>query len=143
MCLYCFDVLLKELKKRDSLTVSPAFLNRPELQCPLFVTWDKQRGNSSGQYGLRGCIGTLSEKSLSTAIEEYALLAALKDKRFNPIIASEVRNLRVGVSLLVQYEDCRDVHDWQVGIHGILIKFRHGEVEFSATYLPEVAKEQR
>mmetsp|Transcript_19427 Transcript_19427/g.45205 ORF Transcript_19427/g.45205 Transcript_19427/m.45205 type:complete len:145 (+) Transcript_19427:239-673(+) len=143
MCLYCFDVLLKELKKRRVLTVSPEFLHRPDLECPLFVTWDKRKGNMfPGQYGLRGCIGTLSPKPLSTAIAEYALVAALKDRRFDPINTSEVRDLRVGVSLLVNYEECSHVHDWEVGVHGIIIKFFDSGTEYSATYLPEVAKEQ-
>jgi len=47
------------------------------------------------------------------------------------------------VSLLVEYEDCCDCFDWIVGIHGILIKFMYGTIQYSATYLPEVAKEQR
>jgi hypothetical protein len=53
--------------------------------------------------------------------------------------------LRVGVSLLVKYEVCQDCLDWVVGVHGIIIKFgsnnNTGE-QYSATYLPEVAKDQ-
>jgi uncharacterized protein (TIGR00296 family) len=108
---------------------------------PLFITWEKQRRNA---YVLRGCIGTLAPRPLSSAIGEYALTAALRDRRFEPIDSQEISELRVAVSLLVQYEECNHVHDWEVGLHGILIKFTDGPTanEYSATYLPEVAKEQ-
>lgn len=96
-------------------------------------------------YDLRGCIGTLAPKSLTTAISEFAITSALHDQRFDPIELHELPYLRVGVSLLVKYETCTNCYDWDVGKHGILIKFttnqrRHS---YSATYLPEVAYEQQ
>jgi len=79
-----------------------------------------------------------------TAIGEYALTSALKDRRFRPITAEEISQLRVAVSLLVNYEACDHCLDWTVGTHGILIRFLSpsNAREFSATYLPEVADEQ-
>ena len=135
----------------------------PAMECPLFVTWDKQQrpkgggfpgnfmlgGGSSQQpvYELRGCIGSLSPKPLMTAIGEYALTSALRDRRFPPVAAHEISQLRVAVSLLVQYEACDHCFDWKVGTHGILIRFWStsggGGREYSATYLPEVADEQQ
>jgi uncharacterized protein (TIGR00296 family) len=111
--------------------------------CPLFITWEKRDVASSVDYRLRGCIGTLSPRPLATAVREYALTSAFGDRRFDPVRVEEVPNLRVGVSLLVKYEVCSDVYDWQVGVHGILIKFHTEGLQYSATYLPEVAKEQR
>ena len=149
-------------------------------QCPLFVTWEKQQQRRSmaatrffssmshphqkptppGTYELRGCIGSLSPMPVATGLTKYALMSGLRDQRFTPIHPSEVPHLRVAVSLLVQYEECQHVYDWQVGTHGIVIKFsvekqphQHSlapsfqsnsnlQQQYSATYLPEVAKEQ-
>jgi AMME syndrome candidate gene 1 protein len=149
MCRYCFDMLVHELFGTDETRNHPPSLELvPKLpesaSTPLFITWEKQqRPPDLKHYSLRGCIGTLSPRPLITAIGEYALLAALKDRRFDPIRSEELPYLRVGVSLLVNYEPCDHVHDWEVGFHGILIKFSDNpNTEYSATYLPEVAKEQ-
>jgi AMMECR1 domain-containing protein len=114
--------------------------------CPLFVTWDKSRSEtpSSGKYELRGCIGTLAPRILANSLGEYAITSALHDRRFQPIRIREVPQLRVAVSLLIDYEDCgSNVHDWTVGKHGIVLKFSHHDNPYSATYLPEVALEQK
>ncbi len=99
-------------------------------------------------YDLRGCVGTLSPKSLKYALSEFAVTSALHDHRFDPISLRELPFLRVGVSLLVNYEACDHCLDWVVGVHGIIIKFdidkRGGRGDtYSATYLPEVAFEQK
>lgn len=112
-------------------------------------------------YQLRGCIGTLGPRKIVDAVGEYAIIAALKDRRFRPITLTELPLLRVSVSLLVQYESCQDAYDWIVGVHGIIITFTPPpplassssntisstttttkQQQYSATYLPEVAKEQ-
>lgn len=99
---------------------------------PLFVTFhiDKDR--------LRGCIGNLRGLSLRQGIPQYALIASQRDHRFNPISKEELPRLSVSVSLLVDYEEAANALDWEVGKHGIIIEY-HG---YSATYLPEVAREQ-
>lgn len=70
------------------------------------------------------------------------LCSALEDRRFDPVRPEEVRQLHCGVSLLVDYEDGSSWSDWVPGKHGIVIKFTQGRKRYSATYLPEVAKEQ-
>jgi AMME syndrome candidate gene 1 protein len=145
MCQYCFDIVIRDLTNinpsKDSI---PPFMDglSPTIECPLFVTWDLKDPTSSIEYTLRGCIGTLSPRPLATAIRDYALTSAFRDNRFHPVTLDEIPNLRVGVSLLVKYEECRDSLDWEVGVHGILIKFHANEMDYSATYLPEVAKQQ-
>ena len=157
MCHHCFDTLLAELKEHKT---SPSRYSIPDfvhalpnqtIECPLFVTWDtkkkkkkrsKRAGDDDNAFELRGCIGTLSPKPLVSSIGEYALISALNDRRFHPVSLLEIPHLRVGVSLLVRYEECKDCHDWNVGIHGIMIRFWSAGSEFSATYLPEVAQEQ-
>lgn len=164
MCHHCFDVLLKELKgsKRkggnQSFRVTIDSTSPPEfvqslpdnsVECPLFITWDKLKHPPAPKqardgYELRGCIGTLAPKPLVSSIGEYALISALRDKRFDPVSLLECPHLRVSVSLLVQYEECEHCHDWNVGIHGIMIRWKDTmrNTEYSATYLPEVASEQ-
>lgn len=146
MCQYCFDIVIRDLSKhtpsKDSLASFMDGLS-PTIECPLFVTWDLKDMSSPVDYTLRGCIGTLSPRPLATAIRDYALTSAFHDNRFEPVRLDEVPNLRVGVSLLVKYEECRDSLDWVVGVHGILIKFCANGMDYSATYLPEVAQQQR
>lgn len=143
MCYHCFDVLILALQRLPlaDLEDAPfiAQLSNKLIECPLFVTWEKQTQNS---WQLRGCIGTLSPRPLVQSVGEYALTSAFRDRRFYQISAEEVPNLRVAVSLLVHYEPCNDAYDWTVGVHGILIKFMVRSRDYSATYLPEVAKEQ-
>uniref|UniRef100_A0A7S0AYP0 AMMECR1 domain-containing protein n=1 Tax=Minutocellus polymorphus TaxID=265543 RepID=A0A7S0AYP0_9STRA len=100
------------------------------------------RQEEDADFELRGCIGTLAPRPLRTAIGEFALTSAFRDGRFNPIAKHELPHLRVAVSLLVNYEECSHVHDWVIGVHGIIIAFRYGSADYSATYLPEVAQEQ-
>ena len=191
MCTYCFDVLLQhhlhpssEHSNRD-ISFNSTQYSPPNVQCPLFVTWEKTSlpppllskvSSSTGlntsasssiidetsstynyntdtpRYELRGCIGTLAPKQLSHALSEFAITSALHDRRFDPISLHELPFLRVGVSLLVNFEQCLHCFDWIVGVHGIIIKFggdsmssSEGGMEqhcYSATFLPEIAKEQ-
>jgi AMME syndrome candidate gene 1 protein len=177
MCYYCFDILIQELRKKSqygtAANVKPYFVDalpNRSVECPLFVTWEKQsrptRSNSSRSlhsaaesvsYELRGCIGSLTPKVLLRNLREYAIFSAWQDHRFPPITVEEVSQLRVSVSLLIQYETCQNCYDWTVGTHGIIIKFsppktdghssvsaknRSSSGEFSATFLPEVAAQQ-
>uniref|UniRef100_A0A9L0QYT8 AMMECR1 like n=2 Tax=Equus TaxID=9789 RepID=A0A9L0QYT8_HORSE len=68
---------------------------------------------------------------------------ALKDSRFPPLTREELPKLFCSVSLLTNFEDASDYLDWEVGVHGIRIEFINEKgVKRTATYLPEVAKEQ-
>ena len=120
-------------------------------ETPIFVTWDKNENNSSQllslspSWKLRGCIGNLSPRLLADAVGEYAIISAMKDRRFKPVQLHEVESLRCSVSLLINYEECQHVYDWTVGSHGIMIKFYAPSMTgqyYNATYLPEVAPQQ-
>ncbi|PAA56679.1 hypothetical protein BOX15_Mlig010609g1, partial [Macrostomum lignano] len=104
----------------------------------LFVTWKIGRDRR-----LRGCIGTFSNLDLHAGLREYAISSALKDSRFAPVSKDEVARLHCSVSILTNFEDARDYRDWVIGVHGIRIEFagERGQRK-TATYLPEVAKEQ-
>jgi len=152
-CVYCFDVLLLNLRKdRESLSHlrdlhedhHPQAHHLPlyqfgEEKYPLFVTWKKQE---SGSYRLRGCIGTFSARELPTGLREYAITSAFNDSRFRPLHTHEVPLLACDVSLLTDFETAEHVEDWQVGVHGITIDLNVRGKLYSATYLPEVAVEQ-
>lgn len=76
-------------------------------------------------------------------IPYYSTVSAFSDHRFDPIVLSEVDKLKCSLSLLHDFEKGSDVYDWEVGKHGIIISFKQNSRDFSATYLPEVATEQK
>ncbi|XP_027010115.1 AMME syndrome candidate gene 1 protein isoform X1 [Tachysurus fulvidraco] len=134
MCCFCFDVLYCHLYGYQPPR-TPRFTNDP---FPLFVTWKIGRDKR-----LRGCIGTFSAMNLHSGLREYTLTSALKDSRFPPMTREELPRLFCSVSLLTNFEDVGDYLDWEVGVHGIRIEFFNEKgSKRTATYLPEVAKEQ-
>ena len=76
-------------------------------------------------------------------LKKYALTSALNDSRFDPISLKEVPALNCSVSLLVEFEKGKDALDWEIGKHGIEISFEDNDEEYSATFLPEVADEEK
>lgn len=138
-CLHCFHTLKTNLDGREILADPPPFCNH---RCPLFVTWTKRV--PGGEDMLRGCIGTLEPKFVHTALPEYAVISALKDRRFKPISQTELQHLTCTVSLLKEFEEASHYLDWEIGVHGIIIEFRDADGRnYSATYLPEIAEEQK
>ena len=152
-CAYCFDVLLAQLNKKP-IPEFPSTISN--VSCPLFVTWMKDGDD------LRGCIGliffffikmkkfgkkykkgTFGSKPLNGLLKKYALTSALNDSRFDPISLKEVPVLNCSVSLLVEFEKGKDALDWEIGKHGIEIFFEDNNEEYSATFLPEVADEEK
>ncbi|KAF5892964.1 AMME syndrome candidate 1 protein-like, partial [Clarias magur] len=134
MCCFCFDVLYCHLYGYQPPR-TPRFTNDPY---PLFVTWKIGRDKR-----LRGCIGTFSAMNLHSGLREYTLTSALKDSRFPPMTREELPRLFCSVSLLTNFEDVGDYLDWEVGVHGIRIEFFNEKgSKRTATYLPEVAREQ-
>lgn len=101
-------------------------------QSPLFVTW-KLNGE------LRGCIGTFTPLSLYTGVKTYALIAAFKDPRFEPINAKELPKLSCTVTVLTPSTPMTDYTDFEIGVDGVKAYFRGNK---TSTFLPEVAEEQ-
>lgn len=145
---YCFDVLDAKLNGKDGPVGQ---IPHADESFPLFVTWNTV--SSTGSSRLRGCIGTFEAQPLQQGLEEYALISALKDRRFSPISIAELPKLECCVSLLTAFEECKDYLDWELGVHGIYIDFdppgsgshrSKGATRgsLSATYLPDVAPAQ-
>jgi len=119
-----------------SVPVVPASL--PIEPYPLFVTW-----LIGSEQKLRGCIGTFTPMNLAQGLREYALTSATSDSRFSPISRDEYPLLSCAVSILTHFEPCSHYSDWDIGRHGIRIEFLNERgAKRSATYLPEVAREQ-
>ena len=128
--LYAFDCLYAHFAGAEP--PPPAF--DPAIECPLFVTWNKQER-------LRGCIGCLQPLPLSS-IRQYALNSALRDRRFDPMHETEVPLLSCTVQLLSRFETAAHLTDWEIGTHGITINFSDNGIARSAVYLPDVMPEQ-
>jgi uncharacterized protein (TIGR00296 family) len=136
LCAYCFETLIDYLTNGNKPKPS-SFI--PNVRFPLFVTWFK-----GTQQDLRGCIGTFQSEPLSKNLGKYSLISALRDDRFPPIGLGEVPELKVGVSILTDFEDIKDpLTDWEVGTHGVEINIRIRGRNLNATFLPEVAEEEK
>ena len=90
---------------------------------------------------LRGCIGSLEAwRPLRQDVQENALAAAFRDPRFNPLLADELPNTRVEVSLLtpavpMNFTDEADaLAQLRPNIDGVI--FTAGSRR--ATFLPQV-----
>ena len=135
LCIFAFDNLISVLDKKSN--INPNFPEKYKGQeYPLFVTWKIGKEKE-----LRGCIGTFESSNLKSNLQNYSLVAAFNDFRFNPIELKEVKNLHCGISLLVNFEDVNDIYDWEIGKHGIEIEFGDNK-SYRGTFLPHVAKEQ-
>lgn len=134
MALFCFDVLKRKLNGQDP-PKPPKFTNEA---FPIFVTWQ-----IGPEKKLRGCMGTFGSLNLHSGLQDYALISAFQDPRFDPITNEEFPLLHLKISILTNFEDGNGYLDWTIGLHGIIIKLNNekGE-ELSATFLPEVASEK-
>ncbi|KAH6606007.1 hypothetical protein Trco_005160 [Trichoderma cornu-damae] len=122
-------------------TSTSSLPDAPPTAAPLFVTWNTV-DPVDHDVSLRGCIGTFESQPLSEGIHEYALISALQDTRFRPISKRELPSLQAAVTLLTDFEEADDTHDWEIGTHGIRISFSDRGRRYGATYLPDVALEQ-
>ena len=111
---------------------SPGGLDALTVDRGAFVTLTKNRQ-------LRGCIGYVAPlKPLCLTVRDVAAFAAMRDTRFTPVSALELKDLEYEISVL---SPLRRVTDWKqirVGRDGLLI--RKGRSE--GLLLPQVATEQ-
>ncbi len=89
---------------------------------------------------LRGCIGyTSATKPLYLTVRDTSTLAALRDPRFPPVSASELKQLEYEISVLSPLRRVQNIEQIKVGKHGLLMK--NGDRE--GLLLPQVPVEQR
>ncbi len=96
-----------------------------------FVTLHK-----SGE--LRGCIGNIiGQAPLYLTVRDMAIESSTRDPRFPPVTASELKDIKIEISVLSEPKAVAKVDEITMGTHGVILKqgFR------SAVYLPQVATE--
>lgn len=99
-----------------------------------FVTLENTPG---GQ--LRGCIGNIiAAEPLAQNISRNAINAAFHDPRFPKMVACELDEIEISISILTPPKSIPSPDDFIVGEHGIIMECagRH------AVFLPQVAPEQ-
>ena len=97
-----------------------------------FVTL-KSRG------GLRGCIGRIeAEGPLVRLVAMLALESALRDPRFKPVTAGELKHIDIEVSVLTPPARVTGPEAIQAGRDGVVLRVG----DRSAVFLPQVATEQ-
>jgi AMME syndrome candidate gene 1 protein len=135
--------VLTNASSTSNTSIPPSYASRLSVteSFPLFVTWNTL-SRTSGDKRLRGCIGTFDALPLETGLQSYSLTSAFEDTRFSPIPSALISSLSCSLTLLANFEPCRDAMDWVLGRHGIRISFTHRGRRHGATYLPDVAVEQ-
>ncbi len=115
----------------------PAFFSHDvqldNARCGAFVTI-----RSQGQ--LRGCIGRfVGDQPLPQLIAAVAASAATQDPRFtnSRITPAELCDCHVEISVLSALERIADPLDFQIGVHGIYIRYGH----HTGCFLPHVGSE--
>ena len=87
---------------------------------------------------LRGCIGLLEPPgSLDQTLVHCAIAAAAEDRRFPPVSAPELQDLRYEISVLSPLRPAPSVEEIEVGRHGVLIQARGRQ----GLFLPQVPVE--
>lgn len=74
---------------------------------------------------LRGCIGTIlpAYKNLAEEIAHNALAAGLRDPRFAPVTAAELKDLEYSVDVLSEPESCRR-EDLDPQRYGVIVSYK-------------------
>ncbi len=90
---------------------------------------------------LRGCVGQIEgELPLYKAVQEYSLKAALRDPRFPPLLADELREVRLEISVLTPLmellgaDNREKITQIRPFVEGLVIERGHHR----ATFLPQV-----
>lgn len=141
----------KELLSLARRTIANAFVDKKDrlpdnLLYPLmsfgmqqqigaFVTLNTKTGE------LRGCIGSMvAQEPLCQTVMRMAVAAAFQDSRFVPLMAKELDNVVIDISLLTPPVPVASYEDIKIGKHGIVLYKLgpKGTVVASAVFLPQV-----
>lgn len=126
---------LAALLQHPTADVRIAPLNHPDLAAArgLFVTLRKGEA-------LRGCIGRIAnDQPLAESLPQVALDAALRDPRFPPVTAAELKNLRVEVSVLTPPRRVASAEDIVPGRDGVVLEHEGHHGVFLPTVWDETA----
>lgn len=85
--------------------------------------------------GISGC---LLPQPL-TAFKDLAIMAATEDPHNIPIQPGDVQFLECTAMVVTCMEAARDMTDWELGVHGILVSFEdHKGKTYGESYLPGI-----
>jgi AmmeMemoRadiSam system protein B/AmmeMemoRadiSam system protein A len=87
---------------------------------------------------LRGCIGEFEPTDrLYKVVQKMVLAAATKDMRFMPIEKSELKDIKIEISVMTPKRKINDWQQIQLGKHGVVVQKGLN----AGTFLPQVASE--
>ncbi len=114
-----------------ALTASRAGSGRLAEKRGVFVTL--QKGGA-----LRGCIGYVKPVlPLADAVSQMTVSAASRDPRFPPVVAGELRDIHIEISVLSPLGEVKDVREIEIGKHGLFVV----RGDRAGLLLPQVATE--
>ncbi len=117
----------------DGQTAPPIDVQNPFLEKPLgaFVTLRNSEK-------LRGCIGRFEpDQPLWQVVQQMAIAAATEDRRFSPVTAVELPQIKIEISVLSPRQRIQSIAEIEIGKHGIYLQ-KDGQ---SGVFLPQVATE--
>jgi len=108
-------------------------VQNPFLEKPLgaFVTLRKDEK-------LRGCIGRFEpNQPLWQIVQQMAIAAATEDRRFSPVTATELPQIKIEISVLSPRRRIKSAAEIEIGKHGVYLQ----KGNRSGVFLPQVAAE--
>ena len=121
----------ESIEKYLSIGKIPEFsTNNPELinNGAVFVTLEKN-------HNLRGCIGTTeATMPIYEAVSQLALAAAFEDHRFSPVSKTELKDLKIEISVLSPLKKVSSASEIIEGKHGVVVR----KGSRSGLFLPQV-----
>ena len=96
---------------------TPPIVQNPSPSKPVFVTLRNQDSS------LRGCIGHLTAQmdSLESEVSVCALAAAFRDPRFPELMAYELKDLKIEISVLEPSEEVKSLADLDPKVYGVIV----------------------
>ena len=87
---------------------------------------------------LKGCIGYIeTDEPLYKTISSLAKESAFNDSRFNKLIAEELPQIKIEISVLTEPKKINSVEKIELGRHGVIVEQGHKK----GLFLPQVATE--
>lgn len=127
-------------EKHEGETPSPLLTPGMNLMYGAFVSLKTKKDGA-----LRGCIGnTFAYQPLVRTIIAMTTEAAFNDDRFSPLTKEELDDISIEITVLSQPQRIASPQEIEVGRHGVILnKFKPDGSIASATFLPQVAREQK
>lgn len=87
---------------------------------------------------LRGCMGSLhSEKPLYESVISSTIQTAVRDLRFTPVNSSELKDIKIEISVIGEVNKIENINEIEIGKHGVYLCKNLN----CAVFLPQVAVE--